>query len=99
MTDIELKFEGQYANIPLGIRDGLDNYINKRLRPGGFLRAVIENNLSVALFSSDLASRRELYNIMMWFQWNAPYQCWGSPERLRAWLSRKDEVSKCQKEN
>lgn len=48
----------EYHRIPSAIREGLDDYAWRGIKPGGFVRAVLENNLSGAIAKADGHSRR-----------------------------------------
>lgn len=74
--------------IPQLVQDGLARYIVDRTPTGGFLRAVLENDLCEACVRADLESRAALAEIVLWLYYNAPSECWGSPERVDAWLAR-----------
>ena len=82
-----IRFDGQYKNIPPGIQGGIKNYLQRRKRPGGFLSAVIRNDLREAFLRADNHSLRELKNIVLWFYWNAPAVSWGSSEAMEEWLA------------
>lgn len=84
---MEIKFEGQYENIPRALQGGIRRYLENRICPGSFLSAVIKNDLSSAIARADLNSLRELKNIVQWLYWNAPSVSWGSPEKMKAWLA------------
>ena len=52
-----------------------------------FLIAVLENNLTGALRAADSASRKGLVDIMLYLWNEVPSSCWGSPAKVKAWLS------------
>ncbi len=78
--------EGHYDGLPEGLRDGVKRYIEHHIPPGGFLEAVISNQLSEAFGRADEQNRRRLYEIVGWFYNYAPSTCWGSPEKYQIWL-------------
>ena len=80
-------FEGEYAAIPKDMQEGMTQYVENRTEPGGFLSAVIRNDLL------DAACRADKHNLLLikeyaqWFYNVAPSPCAGSPEKMRAWLA------------
>jgi hypothetical protein len=80
--------------VPLHTLDALDRYVNDHLEPGSFLRAVLEND-----WHADNIKRYALYDIVF-YCWNyIPFNCWGSPKAVKAWLAARPEkeVVQCQK--
>ncbi len=65
---------------------GLDRYVEQRIAPGSFLQAVLENNLSEAMGRADHINRPALYDIVCYIYNDLPSTCWGSPEKVQAWL-------------
>lgn len=73
-------------HVPEHLADGLRDYIVDRIETGGFLRAVLENDLREACARADEVSRAFLFDIVSFLYNEAPSTCWGSPERVAAWL-------------
>ena len=74
--------------VPATLRDGLVRYVVDRVATGGFLRAVLENDLSGALARLDRGVPIEdLRAITGWIYNEAPSPCWGSPAKVAAWLA------------
>ena len=73
------------------IRDSLDRYAREHTPTGSFLRAVLENDLHAALFKADDDNRAALMNIVRYVYNDLPRACWGSPEKVKAWLAQKPE--------
>ena len=82
------EYEGTY--IPVHIQPALINYIEHKRPTGSFLRAVLENNLREAFAKADGANRRNLFAIVAFLYLYAPGTCWGSPEKVRAWLKNNE---------
>lgn len=82
-------FEGEYAAIPEGMREGMMRYVEDRKEPGGFLTAVISNNLIDAVCRADKANLPVIKECAQWFYNIAPSPCAGSPEKMRMWLGGK----------
>lgn len=67
----------------------LMRYVNDKIPPGSFLRAVLENNLKDAMGRADMTNRRRVFEYVEWLYNKAPGVCWGSPENVEAWLARR----------
>lgn len=66
--------------------EGLELYINHRIKPGSFMTAVLANDLIEAVGKAD---HRNIKNIpaYVYFLYNfAPPECFGSYEKVKAWL-------------
>jgi hypothetical protein len=70
-------------------KQGLDRYANERIPTGGFLRAVLENDLRGACERADDENAHDLYEIVRYCYNRIPAVCWGSPESVKKWLERK----------
>jgi hypothetical protein len=68
------------------IIDSLTRYRDHHLPTGGFLRAVLENNLSGALGGADDDNLRDLREIVRWVYNEMPGNAWGSAEKVKAWI-------------
>ena len=49
--------------IPTRIKETIDRYVQERVRPGGFVQAVLENNLVEAFGRADDENRDALFEI------------------------------------
>ncbi len=77
----------QYAPvIPHEILMGLARYINQRILPGGFLRAVLSNDLMGAVCRADPDSLAALQHICKFLYNHCPSPCHGSKEKMIAWI-------------
>ncbi len=74
-----------YKLIPASTMVSLERWIRNGVPTGDFLRAVLENNLMEACGRADVWNREALCDIVAWVYWEAPMQCWGSPEKVEAW--------------
>jgi len=72
------------------MRGAAQRWIENALTPGGFLTAVLENDLKGAVARADHMNLAKLPEIVQWFTWNAPSSCWGSPEKVEAWTGTKE---------
>ena len=66
--------------------DSMRGYFLHGHRPGGFLYAVLSNNLIGACQRADSANNVALYDIMRFLNVRAPIGSWGSPEAVTKWL-------------
>lgn len=74
--------------VPEHLHEGLTRYVEHQIRPGSFLRAVLENDLHGAFSHGDPAAIAGLGGLVRWLHNCAPAACWGSPERVRDWLAK-----------
>lgn len=73
--------------IPPRTREALDRYAAEHRPPGGFLEAVLENSsLTLPVLLADENSLKALRLIVRHCYSKLPPECWGSPEKVRAWL-------------
>ena len=75
-----------YTLLPPHMREAAKRYIERGARPGHFRTAVICNNLSEAMGRADDTNRDRLFDIVSFFYNEAPSPCWGSPEKMKAWM-------------
>jgi hypothetical protein len=66
----------------------IERYVNQGILPGSFLEAVLCNDLKQACACADTDNRRQLFEIVQYLYWEVPSLCWGSPERVAAWLGK-----------
>lgn len=84
--DIDRFFHG--TDVPRHIRGSLWRWATQGIPPGSFLQAVLRNDLRAACERADEINRVRLYDIVAWLYNSAPAECWGSPDKVEAWLSR-----------
>lgn len=80
-----------YENIPPKVMAGMKRYVEHGIKPGSFLTAVIQNNLCEALRRADNDSFKAIKDIVGWFFNEVPSLCWGSEEKMMAWIKMKEE--------
>ncbi len=71
------------------IKASLERYVNHKIPTGSFLRAVLENDLKEACGRADMINKHRLFEIVSICYNDLPGNCWGSPEKVRAWLDEK----------
>jgi hypothetical protein len=74
-------------DIPATLHEGLIEYFAARRPTGGFLQAVLENNLRQACIRADDVNRYELASIVLFLHNYVPSPAWGSHEAVEAWLT------------
>lgn len=80
-----------YQNVPEHIRDGLENYLVHGIEPGGFLMAVLTNNLYGSVFSADSININRIPHIVS-FLHTVPSICIGNIENVRMWMNDTDGI-------
>ena len=76
-------------NIPIEIVESLKRYINHRIPTGGFLHAVLSNDLRESCARADWVNKHCIFDITS-FCWNElPAISWGSYEKVDEWLKKK----------
>lgn len=86
MSDATYKFQHWY--IPDRMMGGIKRYIAEGIPPGDFLTAIICNDLKEAVGRADEENVANLPAFVSFFYNHAPSTCWGSTERMRAWMDR-----------
>lgn len=80
-------FESQKDESMRIIRESLDLYVKNRIPPGGFLMAVLCNDLVDAVGRADATNKLMLPEIVACCYNELPSDCWGSPENVKEWLN------------
>lgn len=68
------------------IKESLARYVEHHIPTGGFLEAVLTNDLVGAVGRADEGNYRTLKQIMCHVYNCLPSMCWGSPVKVQAWL-------------
>ena len=68
------------------IKLSLDRYVEDRIATGGFLHAVLTNDLFGAMERADEFNRDDLYNIVKYIFNHIPGECYGSKAKVSKWL-------------
>ena len=75
-----------YERLPPHLQGGVQRYIEQGIPPGGFLTAVITNDLFLAISHADNISLAALPEIVRFFYNETPTMCWGTEEKMKAWI-------------
>lgn len=65
----------------------IDLYILEGIPTGGFLEAVLSNDLQEAMGRADEESRAILFDVVYYLFNYCPSICWGSPKKHYDWLA------------
>jgi hypothetical protein len=82
-------FSGDYAAIPEYMRPGMLRYVKDHLKPGGFLVAVITNDLRGAVLAADDHNLPLIPLYVRWFGTRVGSGAVGSKEAMKKWLAEK----------
>jgi len=74
-----------YKTIPVDTLRNLVEYCIRGRSPGGFLEAVLSNDLRKSFERGDITHINALWAIITWVYNRAPSGAWGSPERVSQW--------------
>ena len=75
--------------IPAHTKAALDRYVNDRIMPGGFLTAVLSNDLFGAVAHADRSNLEALTEIVKYVYNELPSGCWGSKDIMWRWVENK----------
>lgn len=75
-----------YETAPNRLGPSLMRYIEHGLLPGGFLTAMLENDLVGAAKLADEYNVLILGDIILWIVENLPLESHGSPEAVSKWI-------------
>lgn len=78
--------EPDFSTLPEHMGGTVRRYIENGISPGHFLTAVICNDLREACSRADDENRRLLFEYVGFFYSHAPSDCWGGPEKYKAWM-------------
>ena len=74
-----------YGQIPPHMMNSLIRYITKRIRPGGFLEAVLNNDLERAVGCADSTNQQIIPVYIAYLTNHAPRGCWGYHSAVADW--------------
>jgi len=75
--------------IPADTKYQLDNYVKCGVPVGDFLYAVLTNDLFGAFNRADEHNRYSLFDICSYIYCYVPLSCYGTSEKVKAWLEGK----------
>lgn len=74
-----------YTGLPERFQGGLQHWVEGGQVPGGFLTAVLRNDLSDAVMRADSESLLLIRHVVQWLTAHAPGPSWGSVGAVRDW--------------
>jgi hypothetical protein len=79
-----------WAEVPSALQPGLMAYFDEHRPTGGFLQAMLENDLRTAVARADVmnATDKNLQAIVRYLHMCAPAGSWGDPEKVKYWLNK-----------
>ena len=80
--------------LPEELREHIDNYVHYGIPTGGFLQAVIDNDLTEACGRADDNNLRILPAVVAYFYNHASFGCWGFAGAHDRWVKKKLEDRK-----
>jgi len=89
----DAKLEQEVKRLPEHCRGGFLRYLRYGIEPGGFLLAVLANNLREAVGRADETNKRALADYVFVLYNYAPSAAWGSPERVEAWITKAQTIA------
>lgn len=78
-----------YDRLPDHIRGGMQRYVEHGIEPGGFLTAVLENDLLGAFARADATCLIRMTDIVKFVNNELPGVSYGSPEAVNNWIELK----------
>ena len=90
MDPSDFKYYGERMTEPMC--EAIKIYLEDFILDDEFLEAIVTNNLSEACALADESNKRRLHVYVSFFFNYAPSTAWGSPEKVRAWLTDENSV-------
>lgn len=84
----DLTRRAKEVGVPEHLIEGLVAYATDRRPTGGFLQAVLSNDLFEAMKRADSKSLAGIVRVTAFIYHNFPFDSFGSPEIVAAWLSK-----------
>ena len=79
------RYKAHIDLLPEHMRDGMLRWIERGIKPGSFLTAVLQGDLFEALGQADDINRHKLFDYGAYLYNCAPSGCFGSPEKVNEW--------------
>jgi hypothetical protein len=82
--------------IPETTIETIDNYVKYGYEPGGFIMAVLTNDLIGAVTKADTFNLAVLKDICLHIYWEIPSNAWGSIEKVENYMKQVRERNNAQ---
>lgn len=79
--------------IPAHMVEGLESYINHGIKQGSFLHAILCNDFMKACLQADDRNMKNLPAYANFLHNYAPIGCYGSAEKVAAWMEARQSAS------
>ncbi len=83
-----------YSILPGYMRPGARRYVEQHIKPGGFIYAVLCNNLRQAIVRANDTNIKFMSEWVIWLH-DLPKEYWGSKEKVEAWINKFANKSLC----
>lgn len=93
MSAVPAIFEWDGLVMPNHLIESLHRYVTERVETGSFLRSVLENDLCEAVCRADHFNFPLLPVIVRYVYNELPLPCWGSKEKVAAWLKKAEKAN------
>ncbi len=78
-----------YSELPEHMQGAMRRYVENGIEPGGFLTAVLCNDLMRAIGRADSINKGRIHDYVTWLYNSAPPSCFGSEEKVTAWIAKR----------
>lgn len=75
-----------YDVLPEHVREGAKLYVERGIKPGSFMKAILANDFAGALLHADSVNSNRLHLFATWLNRRCPPEAWGSYEAVSKWL-------------
>lgn len=80
--------EARFDRLPERMQEPARAYVEDHRRVGGFLSAVLSNDLVGAFGFADPENLAAMRDWTLWLWNDIPSECWGSRAKVEAWLDQ-----------
>ena len=88
---VEQRCERSWSNIHLDCQEAIFNYLVYGWEPGGFLTAVMANDLLRAATVADVENVKRLAHVARFVVYALPQASYGSYDQVKTWLQLTDQ--------
>lgn len=83
-----------YKGVPADTLHSINEYVQTGQPIGGFLTAVLENNLVQSFNRADDRNIAAMFDIVSYLYNHCPMDCYGSPDKVEAWYRKHREAGR-----
>lgn len=76
------------ARLPEHMQEGALSYVMEGIKPGGFLTAVLENNLVRSYERADWVNTASMGEWAQWLYNSCPMPAWGGEHEVKDWIGK-----------